>query len=94
MQDVYLFFFLINQLDPVVHFRNIEVFMTFCNFECTVLLPHSICLFSWTVLSLYTMYILLNLRSPRDYARPLFLRSFVRSRLWYFLSPLDGASVR
>ena len=22
------------------------------------------------------------------------LRSFVRSRLWYFLSPLDGASVR
>ena len=22
------------------------------------------------------------------------VRSFVRSRLWYFLSPLDGASVR
>ena len=30
----------------------------------------------------------LNLRSPRDYVRP----PFVRSRLWYFLSPLDGAS--
>ena len=27
------------------------------------------------------------------WVRP-FLRSFVRSRLWYFLSPLDGASVR
>ena len=25
---------------------------------------------------------------------PPFVRSFVRSRLWYFLSPLDGASVR
>ena len=39
---------------------------------------------------------LLNLRSPRNYVRPPFLRSFVRSfvrsRLWYFLSPLDGAS--
>ncbi len=27
------------------------------------------------------------------WVRP-FLRSFVRSRLWYFLSPVDGASVR
>ncbi len=27
------------------------------------------------------------------WVRP-FLRSFVRSRLWYFLSPLDGASAR
>ena len=35
-------------------------------------------------------YLLLNLRSPRDYVGP----PFVRSRLWYFLSPLDGASVR
>ena len=42
-------------------------------------------------------YLLLNLRSPRDYvgsSAPPFLRSFVRSRLWYFLSPLDGALVR
>ena len=35
-------------------------------------------------------YLLLNLRSPRDYVGP----PFVRSGLWYFLSPLDGASVR
>ena len=35
-------------------------------------------------------YLLLNLRSPRDYVG----RVFVRSRLWYFLSRLDGASVR
>ena len=34
--------------------------------------------------------LLLNLRSPRDYVGP----PFIRSRLWYFLSPLDGASVR
>ena len=34
-------------------------------------------------------YILLNLRSPRDYVRP-----SVRLRLWYFLSPVDGASAR
>ena len=43
------------------------------------------------------MYLLLNLSSPRDYVGssvPPFLRSSVRSRLWYFLSPLDGASVR
>ena len=33
--------------------------------------------------------LLFNLRSPRDY-----VGSSVRSRLWYFLSPLDGASVR
>ena len=39
-------------------------------------------------------YLLLNLRSPRDYLGPPFLRSSVRSRLWYFLSPLDCASVR
>ena len=39
-------------------------------------------------------YILLNLRSPRDYVGPPFLRSSVRSCLWYFLSPLDGTSVR
>ena len=39
-------------------------------------------------------HLLLNLRSPRDYVGPPFVRSFVRSRLWYFLSPLDGASVR
>ena len=42
-------------------------------------------------------HLLLNLRSPSDYVGssvPPFLRSFVRSRLWYFLSPLDGASVR
>ena len=32
--------------------------------------------------------LLLNLRSPRDCG------SSCRSRLWYFLSPLDGASVR
>ena len=36
------------------------------------------------------IYLLLNLRNPRDYVGP----PFVRSRLWYFLSPLDGASVR
>ena len=40
------------------------------------------------VLCLY-MHLLLNLRSPRDY-----VGSSVRSRLWYFLGPLDGASVR
>ena len=39
------------------------------------------------------MYLLLNLRSPRDYVGSS-VRSFVRSRLWYFLSLLDGASVR
>ena len=35
--------------------------------------------------------LLLNLRSSRDYVGPPFVRSSVR---WYFLSPLDGASVR
>ena len=30
-----IYFDLINQLDPVVHFRNVEVFITFFNFECT-----------------------------------------------------------
>ena len=38
-------------------------------------------------------YLLLNLRSPRDYVGSS-VRPFVRSRLWYFLRPLDGASVR
>ena len=43
-----------------------------------------------------TASLLLHLRSTRDYVGPFvppFLRSSVRSRLWYFLSPLDGASV-
>ena len=31
-----IYFYLINQLDPVVHFRNVEVFITFCNFECII----------------------------------------------------------
>ena len=35
--------------------------------------------------------LLINLRSPRDYVGPPFVRSFVRS---FALSPLDGASVR
>ena len=35
----------------------------------------------------YFSNILLNLRSPRDCGS-------CRSRLWYILSPLDGASVR
>ena len=35
----------------------------------------------------YKKYLLLNLRSPRNCGS-------CRSRLWHFLSPLDGASVR
>ena len=41
------------------------------------------------------VHLLLNLRSPRDYVRPpSSVPPFVRSRLWYFRSPVDGASVR
>ena len=49
--------------------------------------------------SFLNAYLLLNLRSPRDYVVrsshfvPPSVTSFVRSRLLYFLSPLDGASV-
>ena len=28
-----IYFYLINKLDPVVSFRIVEVFITFCNFE-------------------------------------------------------------
>ena len=31
-----IYFYLINKLDPVVHFRNVEVFITFWNFECII----------------------------------------------------------
>ena len=40
------------------------------------------------------IYLLLNLRSPRDYVGPSVVVPSVRSCLWYFLSPLDGDSVR
>ena len=39
------------------------------------------------------LYLLLNLRSPRDYVGSS-VPPFARSHLWYFLSPLDGALVR
>ena len=56
---------------------------------------------TWTRHAIYTCRcknvtinnILLHLRSPRDYVGSS-VRSFVRSRLWYFPGPLDGASVR
>ena len=55
---------------------------------------HAFSGFRWTISVCYllcmicTTYLLLNLRSPRDCG------SSRRSRLWYFLSPLDCASVR
>ena len=42
---------------------------------------------TWSVILRFVLHLLINLRSPRDYVGPPFVRSFA-------LSPLDGASVR
>ena len=54
--------------------------------NCNIVLP-------WPGVGVFYYYLLLNLRSPHDYMGSS-VPPFVRSRLWYFLSPLDGASVR
>ena len=52
---VYIFY-LINQLDTVVHFRNVEVFITFCNFECIITAYHLFIQLD-NIVTIYNVYI-------------------------------------
>ena len=75
--------------EPVI---NEVVTMVNTDFVINIMLAvaYNLCVWTKRCFCEVVIYLLLKLRSPRYYVRS----SVVRSRLWHFLSPLDGASVR